>query len=164
MEARCQREHLTNVEGNLRNRFLSKAVLYSVKVFPILISGIYVLNTILSYCGIDWEGFSYIVQFLFIGFMYCASLRFKFCIYHRVFIHYILLTLILNIIDYHWGIPLSDRNLFLMYMIITGITLFVALYFHQKYRKCKKEKLVLKEKGEGRLTLPSPTSSLTELL
>lgn len=143
MEVRCQREHLTNAEGNLRNRFLSKVVLYSVKVFPILISGIYVLNTILSYCGIDWEGFSYIVQFLFIGFMYCASLRFKFCIYHRVFIHYILLTLILNIIDYHWGIPLSDRNLFLMYMIITGITLFVALYFHQKYRKCKKEKLKL---------------------
>lgn len=135
VEARCQKVTPTNVGESLRNRLLSKAVLCLVKVLPILISGIYVLNTVLSYCGIDWEGFSYIVQFLFIGFMYCASLRFKFCIYHRVFIHYILLTLVLNIIDYHWGIPLSDRNMFLLYMIITGVTLFIALYFHQKNRK-----------------------------
>ena len=136
---KSQKEKSTNAEVSLdNNRILSKLVLYSIKVIPILISGIYVLNTVLSYCGIDWEGFSYIVQFLFIGFMYLASLRFKFCIYHRLFIHYIFLTLILNIIDYHWGIPLSDRNLFLMYMIITGLFLFWILYFHQKCRKTLK--------------------------
>ena len=127
-----------NVEESLSNKkLLYKSVLYSVKIIPMLIAGIYLLNTVLSYCGIDWEGFSYIVQFLFIGFIYLASITFRFCVYHRLFIHYILLTLILNIIDYHWGIPLSDRNLFLMYMIITGVFLFLILYFHQKCRKKK---------------------------
>ena len=125
-----------DAEGNL-NKVLYKVILYSVKVIPMLISGIYLLNTVLSYCGIDWEGFSYIVQFLFIGFIYLASITFRFCVYHRLFIHYILLTLVLNIIDYHCGIPLSDRNLFLMYMIITGVFLFLILYFHQKCRKKK---------------------------
>ena len=133
------KETATNAEERLKSKYLYKWMLISVRIIPILISGIYVLNTILSYIGIDWEGFSYIVQFLFIEFTYIASLTLRFCIYHRVFIHYITLTLILNIIDYHWGLPLSDRNLFLMYMIITGIALFIALYFHQKEVKKHKQ-------------------------
>jgi hypothetical protein len=124
----------TNAEVSLNSRTLHKFVLYSVKVIPMLIAGIYVLNTVLSFYDIDWPGFSYIVTFLFIGFIYLASFAFKFCKWHRMFIHYILLTLILNIIDYHWGIPISNRNLFLMYMIITGIFLFVILWL---WRKCK---------------------------
>jgi len=135
MGEKSQKDIPLNAEGSLRNRLLSKLVLYSVKVIPMVVSLIYVLNTVLSYCGIDWPGFSYIVQCLFIGFIYCASLRFHFCIYHRLFIHYITLTLTLNIVDYHWGIFLSDRNLFLCYMIITGIFLFLILYCHQHYRK-----------------------------
>ena len=132
VEERFQKETPINAEERLRSKYLYKAMLGSVRVIPIMIAGIYVLNTVLSYFGIDWEGFSYIVQFLFIGFTYIASLTLRFCRYHRVFIHYIALTLVLNIIDYHWGLPLSDRNLFLIYMILTGIALFVALYFHQK--------------------------------
>lgn len=123
---KSQKVRHSNVEEGL-SKSLHKLVLYSVKIIPIVISGIYILNTVLSYFGIDWPGFSYIVTFLFIGFMYLSSIAFKFCLWHRVFIHYIFLTLILNIIDYHWGIPLSDRGLFLMYMTLTGIALFGAL-------------------------------------
>lgn len=112
------------------NRFLHKLVLYSVKMIPILISGIYVLNTALSYFDIDWEGFSYLVQLMFISFLYMTSYTFRFCAWHRMFIHYILLTLVINIIDYHWGLPLSDRCLFLAYMIIAGLFVFLALYLH----------------------------------
>lgn len=113
-----------------RSKTIYKKVLYSVKLIPMVISGIYVLNTVLSYFGIDWEGFSYIVQLLFIRFIYLTSAAFKFCIYHRLFIHYIFLTLVLNIIDYHWGIPLSDRSLFIMYMVLTAVFLFAILYLH----------------------------------
>ena len=119
------------VEERLRSKRLHKMVLYSVKVIPIIVCGIYLLNTILSYFDIDAPVLSYIVQFLFIGFIYLASVVFKFCKYHRIFIHYILL----NIIDYHWGIPVSNKNMFLIYMIITGLFLFLALYYHQKTRK-----------------------------
>ena len=135
MGEKSQKDTPLNVEEGLRNKLLSKVVLYSVKIIPMVVSLIYVLNTILSYYGIDWPGFSYIVQYLFIGFIYCASLRFHFCVYHRMFIHYITITLTLNIVDYHWGIFLSDRNLFLCYMVITGIFLFLILYYHQKCRR-----------------------------
>lgn len=102
-----------------------------------VVCAIYLLNTILSYFDIDAPVLSYIVQFLFIGFIYMASVVFRFCRHHRMFIHYITLTLLLNIIDYHWGIPVSDKELFLLYMVLTGIFLFIILYLHQKERKKK---------------------------
>jgi hypothetical protein len=114
------------------SKTLYKVVLYSVKVIPMVISGIYLLNTVLSYFNIDLELFSYIVQFLFIGQMYATSYAFKFCAWHRMFIHYILIILILNIIDYHIGIPLSDKEMFTLYIIITTICMFLALYLKVK--------------------------------
>lgn len=120
------------VEGLNGNKTLYKIVLYLVKIVPMLICGIYLLNTILSYYGIDWTGFSYIVQFLFIIGLYLLSVTFRFCAYHRMFIHYVFLTLVLNIIDYHWVIPLSNRGMFILYMIITGVFMFLALILHQQ--------------------------------
>lgn len=117
------------------NKSLYKIVLYSIKVIPMVISGIYLLNTVLSYFNIDLELFSYLVQFLFIGFMYAASFAFKFCSWHRVFIHYILIILILNIIDYHVGIPLSNKAMVTLYIIIATVCLFLALYL--KFKVCK---------------------------
>jgi hypothetical protein len=114
------------------SKTLCRIMLYSVKVIPMVISGIYVLNTVLSYFYIDLPVLSYIVQFLFIAFMLIASYAFKFCKWHRMFIYYILLILILNIIDYHVGIPISNRGLLLMYVIITGIFMFYILYLKFK--------------------------------
>ena len=117
------------------NKSLHKLVLFSVKIIPMVICGIYLLNTVLSYFNIDFEGFSYIVQFLFIGFLYAASYAFKFCAWHRMFIHYILIILILNIIDYHWGIPLSDRAMFTGYLGITTVFMFITAYL--RFKVCK---------------------------
>ena len=127
-----------DAEGNL-NKVLYKILLCSVKVIPMIISGIYLLNTVLSYCNIDLPLFSYIVQFLFIGFFYTASYVFKFCAWHRMFIHYILLILILNIIDYHIGIPLSDRDILASYLVISVVFLIITVIL--KFRVCKQHKL-----------------------
>ena len=116
-------------------RSLYKLVLYLVKMIPIIVSGIYLLNTTLSYFGADLTLFSYLVQFLFIGFMYAGSLAFKFCAWHRMFIHYITLILILNIIDYHIGIPLSDRNILAAYLIISIVFLIITVIL--KFKLCK---------------------------
>lgn len=123
-----------DVEENL-NKSLYKIVLYLIKIIPIFISGIYLLNTVLSYFNIDLELFSYIVQFLFIGFMYATSYAFRFCAWHRMFIHYILIILILNIVDYHIGIPISDKAMVTLYIIIATVCLFLALYL--KFKVCK---------------------------
>lgn len=41
-------------------------------------------------------------------FLYLASYMFRFCEYHRMFLHYIVFTWIINITDYYVGIPISD--------------------------------------------------------
>lgn len=122
------KEETSTVKEASLSKTLCRIMLYSVKVIPMVISGIYVLNTVLSYFYIDLPVLSYIVQFLFIAFMLIASYAFKFCKWHRMFIYYILLILVLNIIDYHIGIPISNRGLLLMYVIITGIFMFYILY------------------------------------
>lgn len=119
------------VEENL-NKHLYRAVLYLTKTIPVIISGIYLVNTVLSYMYIDIAALSYIVQFLFILYMYITSFAFKFCKWHRMFIHYILVILILNIIDYHIGIPVSDKGLFLLYIILTSAFLFTIIYYKVK--------------------------------
>ena len=119
--------------GVSSSKVLHKVLLYTVKVIPMVISGIYVLNTVLSYYCIDLPVFSYLVQYLFILFIYLASFTFKFCRWHRMFIHYITVILTINIVDYHWGIPVSDRGMLLIYGIITGVFLFVIVYL--KFRR-----------------------------
>ena len=125
------------VEESL-NKSLYKIELYLVKVIPMILSGIALLNTILSYLYIDVPLLSYLggVSVLTIIFLYVSSYVFRFCLYHRMFIHYITVNLVLNIIDIYIGIPLSNRYLFLVYMTITGVMLFIVLYL--KFKVCKR--------------------------
>lgn len=114
-----------------------KIELYTIKVIPMAISVIYLLNTILSYCYIDlpilsWIGGLSLLPWLF---LYLSSFVFRFCIYHRMFLYYIAMCNILSYIDYTCTLPISDRGLFLLNIIIAGIFLFVILYL--KLKVCK---------------------------
>ena len=96
------------------------------------------LNSILSYFGIDLYILSYIggVSIFTMLFLYLSSYVFKFCEYHRMFLHYIVSTWIINIIDYYIGIPISDLEYLCLQMIIAGISLFIILYLYVKsYKK-----------------------------
>ena len=129
-----------DVEAKLKIRYLYKMVLYLIKVTPMIISLGYLLNTILSYFDIDLPILSYLVgvSLITIIFLYLTSVAFRFCRYHRMFIHYITLNWILDIIDYNIGIKLTNRNLLLLYFIITGIFLFIILYLYKHDRLNKK--------------------------
>lgn len=65
--------------------------------------------------------------------MYISSIVYKFCKYHRMFIHYILAHKVVASVDMYIGIPLNDGYMLLIYLIIAGIFAFLALYYHQKY-------------------------------
>lgn len=124
-------------EVKLRNS-LYKIELYLIKTIPILTAAVYLLNTILSFVfDIDAPILSYIggVSIFTLMFFYLSSYVFKFCTYHRMFIHYITFNWLLNIYDYYIGVPLNNRNMFALYIIITGLFMFLILYFHQK-EKC----------------------------
>lgn len=130
-----------SVVENSRGKRLYIIVLCLVKFIPILVSGIFLLNTVLSYCDIDIPLLSYIVALTFVILLYLLSYIFKFCKWHRMFIHYITINWILNIIDYYIGIPLSDKGMLVLYLCITIVCLFIIVYckFGKKRKKEERE-------------------------
>lgn len=123
----------TNMEENQKlNRKLLIIFKWSLKLIPMLLAGLQGLNTIISYFGIHIKAFAHCFVFCLIGFVYIASYLLKFCEYHRMFLHYIVIIYIINCIDYYIGIPINDYNLLILYSIITIITLFIILYLKIK--------------------------------
>lgn len=116
---------------------LYKLELLTLKVLPLLIALCYFLNTILSYFNIDAIFLSAIggLSLLPTIFILISSFVFKFCIYHRLPIYYVIVSDIINYYDLYIGIPLSNRLLFVMNMAIAG--LFIILIILSKTKLCK---------------------------
>lgn len=117
------------------NKRMYKLELICVKYVPILIALITLIDVILYYFDIDFELINYIAgtSFLTMIPMYISSYIYKFCEYHRMFLHYIVVNKVVMMIDLYIGIPLGDFMLLVLYLIIAGIFAFLALYLHQKY-------------------------------
>lgn len=125
------------MEGN-SNKVLYKVQLYLLKVIPMVMAFIFWINTVLSYFDIDLEVFSYIgsCSIITIVYLYISSYVFRFCEYHRMFLHYVCIIWLINIYDYYIGIPVDDISMLMIYQIITGICLFTILYLYAKnYKK-----------------------------
>lgn len=123
------------VEGNsLGNKDLYKIELYLLKVMPMLLATIYLVNTVLSYYDIIIPVLSYIggLSFIPLVFMYISSYVFRFCSYHRMFLHYIVINDLINLTDYYYTLPISDWELFILHMSIAGVSLFIILYLYVK--------------------------------
>lgn len=118
---------------------LYKIELYLLKVIPMIMAALHLASTTLFYFGIDLEVLSYLggVSFLTLGFLYLSSYVFKFCEYHRMFLHYIVVANLISIYDTYIGIPVSDGILFMSNMTIAGIFLFLILYLkkHEQFLK-----------------------------
>lgn len=107
------------------DKLLYKITVIVLKILPMLLAFITLLNSILSYFNIDLVILSYIggVSLIPILFIYITSYTFKFCEYHRMFLHYIVITWIINIIDLYIGIPINDLEYLCLQMIIAGISM-----------------------------------------
>lgn len=126
------------VEESLRSKTLYKIEIGLLKIIPMILAGIYLSNTILSYfLDIDLIILSYIggISLLPLIFLYLSSYVFRFCIYHRVFLHYISINELILILDTHIGLPISDLEYFCLQMSIFGISLFLILYLYVKSNK-----------------------------
>jgi hypothetical protein len=90
------------VEESL-NKTLYRLELYLIKIIPIILAGITLLNTILSYVGIDTPILSYIggISFLTLGFLYLTSYVFRFCSWHRMALHYVLIINLRKVIIFY---------------------------------------------------------------
>lgn len=128
-------------ENSLRNKSLYKIELYLLKAMPMLLAAIYLINTVLSYYDIILPVLSYIggLSLIPLVFMYISSYVFRFCSYHRMFLHYIVINDLINLVDYYYTLPISDWQLLVLHMSIAGISLFIILYLYVKsHRKATK--------------------------
>ena len=102
-----------------------------------IIALFYLINTVTSYFNMDIPILSSIAGLSIIPliFIYVSSYAFKFCEYHRMFLHYIVVNDTINIYDYYIGIPLDNLWLFSLQMIIAGISLFLILYLYLKHKR-----------------------------
>lgn len=119
------------------NKYLYKTLLLILKVIPMVTAIGYLLNTILIYIGVDAAIFSYLFGMSLLTWLYIliSTIVFRFCIYHRMFLYYILSMDCLNTYDDYVGIPVSDVNLITIHFILAGIFLFLILYFHVRCNK-----------------------------
>lgn len=116
-------------EKQLINKTILKLFMLFLKVLPMCIAFIFFINTVLSYFNIYPKVLNYIIFFLLFGFIYFASYVLHFCEYHRMFLHYCVIIMIINIIDCYIGIPVNDFTMMMIYSIISAICLFLILYF-----------------------------------
>ena len=121
----------------VKSKTLYKVELILIKFIPFILALICFLNTVFSYFGIDLEVLAYVggTSLLTLFFLYVSSYLFKFCTYHRLPLHYVVVNDILNTYDYYVGIPLDDRNLLILYLAITFIFLMLITYSYVKSNK-----------------------------
>lgn len=116
---------------------LYKIEVYLLKIIPVILALGDLLNTLLSLFNINAVIISYIggVSFLPLVFLYLSSYVFKFCEYHRMPLHFIVVNNIINIYDWYIGIPIGLIEMILLEVILVGITIFLAIYLHEKNNK-----------------------------
>ena len=121
---------------------LYKIELLLIKIIPFIIMLFYVLNSILSYFNIDILLLSIISGMSILSwlFLFISSFVFRFCIYHRLPLYYILITDIINYYDNIIGIPISNRNLFILNIIIAGVFILLIVYFKFKQHESRTSK------------------------
>ena len=114
-------------------------MLGTLKVIPMLLAFLAILNTAFDFFGISSSVLSLVggISLLPLLFVYLASYVFRFCIYHRMFLHYILVNNTITLLDYYIGIPMATFNLFILHVVLIGLFLFLVLYFYRKERCCR---------------------------
>lgn len=120
-------------EESLRSKNLYKVFLVALKVLPMLISLCYLFNTITAYLGYNIEIFSFIggVSLLPWIFLYVSAAVFRFCMYHKMFLFYILSDDVINYLDYFFDFT-TAYEFFIIHMSIAGLFLFLILYLYKK--------------------------------
>lgn len=116
------------------NKSLHKAVILCIKYFPILFSILNTLFNILWIIDIEFWIIGYFgyTSILVIFFLYLVSYSFKFCKWHRMPIHYLLISNIINIVDNIFPTLLLNQELLItisiLFIIFTCLTLYFKLH------------------------------------
>lgn len=122
---------MVNKQLNIK---LYKLLILSSKVFPILIALCYLLNVVLSYFGMNDVPLNYLggMSFIPLLYLYITSYTLKLCNYHRIYLHYIVIVDIINILDFYHFIPLTNLEYVMLFLILFILAMFITLYLKLK--------------------------------
>lgn len=125
------------------NKQLYKVDLFLLKLAPVLMCG----GLIISTYGASFKiiaGFGIILQIVShylglviapIAFMYISSYVFKFCNYHRMFIHYIAIIELMNVTNWYFKVPISDQLWNGIQDIITIVFFIITIFMYIRKRR-----------------------------
>jgi len=121
-------------KSRLRSKKLYKVTLVLLKTIPMLLAFCYALNTTLYVFNIDSYVLSYIagMSLLPMIFLYLTSYVFQFCAYHRMFLHYVVLNDIINILDAYFGENISDWTYISIHLVLLFVCLIIILYLYKR--------------------------------
>lgn len=130
--------------NTLNSKTLYKITLIVLKLLPMIMAFSYLIMFVLANTIEDYVVFPHIIGTVIapLTFIYLASYVFKFCTFHRIFIHYYAFIELLNVTDYYIRIPISDEAITLLHDSVTVIFLIsvVTIYIY-KYKKDKCKEL-----------------------
>lgn len=113
------------------NKSLHKLIILCIKYFPIILSTISIIFNTLWLLKIKlWIlGYFGYTSILVIFFLYLVSYAFKFCKWHRMPIHYLLISNIINIIDNIFPTLLLNQELLIILIMLFVMFICLTLYF-----------------------------------
>ena len=137
---------------SLKNRALHKLTIATLKVLPMIMVAAYLLMLI----GFYFDSKYIVIPHLLgtvgapLAFLYITSYVFRFCAFHRLFIHYYAFVELLNVTDYYVRIPISDEAITILHDSVTIIFLIsIVITYIIKYKKdkCLKLKCDVKDRN-----------------
>lgn len=126
-----------DAEVNLRSKMLYKVELIILKYIPFLLAILYFTNTALSLFNLNAIILSYIAGMSILPwvFVLISSFVFRFCIYHRIPLYYILINDVINILDGYFEFPISDLVFISIHSIIFFICFIAIFTLRKKYKR-----------------------------
>lgn len=111
------------MENTLINKNLYKIFITTIKYVPYVLAILKVIGLILNYFKIPTFFLTCLggTSIIFIGMLYIISFIFKFCLMHRLSLHYVTILILLTTIDHYIGIPLAVEYLFKLYALLSGV-------------------------------------------
>ena len=126
-------------EANSLKRSNYKIFLFINKYLPYVISLLYMVNTLLYLFGIDLAIFSILGGMSILPMIYfiSVSFTFKYCLYHRLPLYYVILNDSINWLEYTIGIPITNTMFISISLILMLLTIIIStiLYLKEKKRK-----------------------------
>lgn len=111
-----------------------KLLILFLKIIPMMLAGLAFANTLCAYFEIDVYWIHHVggTSILTLTFLYLASYVFKFCEYHRMFLHYVVACNAISVIDAYFGLPVGDAEYLMLHLFLAFISMVIVLILFLK--------------------------------